>query len=247
MSKGTEALRRDTPQRDAPQWELEERPRPTGVDGRELSWRGIRTREALLAAAERVFGELGYHDASITKVTEAAGVAQGTFYKYFASKQEIFDELVRDLNLRVRRAMSEGARKGRTRAERERLGFEGFFRFTTEHPTLYRVIRQAEFVSPEVLQEHYSRIAAGYVTGLEDAMADGEIASADPQVLAWALMGIGEIVGMRWILWGDGNPVPEHVLDAMHTFIARGLGALDGGTGAPGERPSPAPGDGERP
>ena len=32
--------------------------------------------------------ELGYHDASIVKITEAAGVAQGTFYLYFASKKE---------------------------------------------------------------------------------------------------------------------------------------------------------------
>ena len=246
MSERTKAARSDTSPPQAPQWELEERPRPTGVDGRELSWRGIRTRDRLLTAAERVFGDLGYHDASITKVTEAAGVAQGTFYKYFASKQEIFDELVRDLNLRVRRAMSEGARRGSTRAERERLGFEGFFHFTSEHPTLYRVIRQAEFVSPAVLQEHYSRIAAGYVTGLEKAMADGEIAAADPQVLAWALMGIGEIVGMRWILWGEDNGVPSDVLDAMHTFIARGLGAPDAATPPVDGRPT-ATNDGQRP
>ena len=39
-----------------------------------------------------------YHDASIVKITEAAGVGQGTFYLYFASKQEMFDELVRELN-----------------------------------------------------------------------------------------------------------------------------------------------------
>ncbi|MDX6426218.1 MAG: hypothetical protein QOD52_1623, partial [Gaiellaceae bacterium] len=36
----------------------------TNVDGRPLSKRGIDTRRRLLDAAERVFGELGYHDAS---------------------------------------------------------------------------------------------------------------------------------------------------------------------------------------
>ena len=59
-----------------------------------------------------VFGELGYHDASIVKLTEAAGVAQGTFYLYFDSKKAIFDELVRDLNRRVRHAMKEGSSQG---------------------------------------------------------------------------------------------------------------------------------------
>ena len=48
----------------------------------------------------------------------------------------------------------------------ERLGFEAFFRFTAEHPALYRIIRQAEFVSPEILQLHYERLTSGYVTGL---------------------------------------------------------------------------------
>ncbi len=80
---------------------------PTAVDGRALSDRGARTRRRLLEAAESVFADLGYHDASIVKITEAAGVAQGTFYLYFESKKEIFDELVRDLNRRVRHAMKQ--------------------------------------------------------------------------------------------------------------------------------------------
>jgi AcrR family transcriptional regulator len=55
-----------------------------------------------------VFADLGYHDASIVKLAEAAGVAQGTFHIYFGGKPAIFDELVEDLNRRVRHAMSEG-------------------------------------------------------------------------------------------------------------------------------------------
>ena len=126
-------------------------PLPTNVDGKELTSRGAATRTRLLEAAERVFSELGYHDASIVKITEAAGVGQGTFYLYFPSKQEIFDEVVLDLNSRVRAAMTEAAAEGTTRAEQELLGFAAFFRFTAEHPALYRIIRQAEFVSPETL------------------------------------------------------------------------------------------------
>lgn len=39
-------------------------------------------------------------------------------------------------------------------------------------------------------------------------MDSGEVTPADPQVLAWALMGVGEIIGMRWIRWGDTSEVP---------------------------------------
>lgn len=202
---------------------IEDLAAPTGPDGRELSARGQRTRTKLLEAAEAVFAEMGYHDASIVKITEAAGVAQGTFYLYFSGKQDVFEHLVEDLNHRVRRAMSEGAERGTTRIERERGGFEGFFRFTAEHPALYRIIRQAEFVSPRSLQQHYDRIAEGYIEALRGAMDAGEIAEADPEVIAWMLMGVGEIVGMRWILWGGGDTVPEDVLTEMSRFITSGL------------------------
>jgi AcrR family transcriptional regulator len=187
--------------------------------------RGERTRARLLKAAEDVFTELGYHEASIVKIAEAAGVANGTFYLYFSGKQGIFDELVEDLNRRVRHAMHEAASGGRTRAEAERLGFAAFFRFTAEHPGLYRVMRQAEFVSPGALRGHYERIAEGYTVGLQDAMDRGEIASGDPQVLAWALMGAGELIGLRWILWGESAEMPPHVFEEAMRFLLRGLGA----------------------
>jgi AcrR family transcriptional regulator len=201
----------------------------TGVAGRPLSSRGAKTRRRLLEAAETVFAELGYHDASIVKITESAGVGQGTFYLYFASKKEIFDELVLDLNQRVRQAMTEASSQGTTRAERELLGFTAFFHFTAEHPALYRIIRQAEFVSPEMLHQHYERLTDGYVAGLRQAMEQGEIASGDPEVLAWALMGIGELVGMRWILWAGEQSLPREVSDELAAIIRRAIGAPEDG------------------
>lgn len=203
---------------------IEPNPSPTAVDGSLLTARGAATRARLLEAAESVFAEYGWEQASIVKITERASVAQGTFYRYWESKQSIFDDLVDDLNRRVRRAMAEGAARGSNRAEAERYGFEGFFRFTAEHPALYRVIRQAEFASPDALRRHYEKIAEGYVAALEAAMGRGEVAPANPELIAYALMGIGELVGMRWILWAGTNEVPDHLIDELMAFIQRGLG-----------------------
>jgi AcrR family transcriptional regulator len=191
----------------------------TNVDGRPLSKRGLDTRRRLLDAAERVFGELGYHEASVVKVAESAGVAAGTFYLYFDSKKAIFDELMVDLNRRVRHAMREGSSRGKTRLEAELLGFDAFFRFTAEHPALYRIIRQAEFVSPEMLRFHYDRLSEGYVEALREASDSGEIGKLDPEVAAFALMGLGEMIGMRWILWGDGQPLPARVWEELERLI----------------------------
>jgi AcrR family transcriptional regulator len=195
-----------------------------GADGRTLSARGVETRTRLIEAAEEVFAELGYHEASIVKITEAAGVGQGTFYLYFASKKDVFDELVRDLNRRVRHAMKEASSQGATRLETELLGFGAYFRFTGEHPALYRIIRQAEFVSPEMLRYHYEKLSEGYVEGLRESMARGELGDIDPEVSAWALMAAGELLGMRYILWGDGE-VPEHVEQELARIIRRVLEA----------------------
>ena len=194
-----------------------------GTDGRTLSPRGLETRARLLEAAESVFGEVGYVDASIVKVTEAAGVGQGTFYLYFASKQEIFDELIRDLNRRVRHAMKDASSRGETRLEAELLGFGAYFRFTAEHPALYRIIRQAEFVSPQMLEYHYEKLAEGYVEGLRESMARGEIGDIDPEVTAWALMAAGEMLGMRWMLWNGTREMPPEVLAELDRLIVRML------------------------
>ena len=186
--------------------------------------KGDRSRRRILDAAEKAFADLGFHAASIVKITEAAGVAQGTFYIYFESKQAVFEEVLLDLNHRVRQAMAEGAAGATSRVEAERGGFEGFFRFTAQHPALYRVIRQAEFVAPALLERHYAAIADGYVEGLRNAMAAGEIAQADPEVVAWALMAVGEMIGMRWVLWPHATEIPAEVFEQTMAFVTRALG-----------------------
>ena len=52
--------------------------------------RGLRTRSALITAARKVFERSGYLDARLIDITTAAKCSAGTFYTYFASKEEIF-------------------------------------------------------------------------------------------------------------------------------------------------------------
>ncbi|WP_051191571.1 TetR/AcrR family transcriptional regulator [Microbacterium luticocti] len=200
------------------------------VTGRPLTKRGEATRRRLLEAAEHVFADQGYHEASIVKITERAGIGLGTFYLYFDSKQAVFESLVVDLNQRVRHSMAEAMAGAATRIDAERAGFAGFFRFTAEHPALYRIVREAEFVSPEMLRLHYTRIVEGYEAGLRRAQQAGEIdAALDPAVTAWALMGMGELIGMRFLLWErdeDGlgpQRLPDDVFDDMMRFIRNAL------------------------
>jgi AcrR family transcriptional regulator len=196
---------------------------------RRRTGRAERTRANLLEAAEEVFAEQGFYQASIVKITERAGVAQGTFYLYFTSKQEIFEELVDDLNRRVRRTLAAAIAGAGSRVEAERAGLSAYLKFTAEHPTLYRIIHQADIVSPAAMRRHYERLAKPYALGLKRAMDDGEIAPADPEVLAWALMAIGEMIGRRWVLWEESGPIPPGVVAETARIIERALGAGEDG------------------
>ena len=189
------------------------------------TWRAARspsagsTRAAGCSTRPRqVFGELGYHDASIVKLAEDAGVAAGTFYLYFDSKKAIFDELVRDLNRRVRHAMKEASSQGSTRLEPELLGFQAYFRVHAEHPALYRIIRQAEFVSPEMLRYHYDRLSSGYIEALAAASTRARSAA---RARGRGLRADGARRDDRHALdpLGRRQPLPAHVCDELERLI----------------------------
>ena len=205
--------------------------------------RGEATRRRILDAAEDVFGEMGYYEASVSEITRRAGVAQGTFYIYFHSKRETFVELIEDIGARLRAATSAAIEGAPDRIEAERRGFAAFFRFVYDHRRIYRIVEDAGRVAPEAARDYYRRISVGYERGLRVAIQAGQIGETDEEAIGYALMGIAHFLALRWIIWpaeGDngqtqpaqssgqsvGSPdvvIPDAVFDAVVTFIARGL------------------------
>lgn len=189
--------------------------------------RGRATRRALLESAESVFAEFGFEGASVAEITRRAGVAQGTFYVHFSDKHAAFLELVRHVNRSVREAGARAIEGVEGRAAQERAGLAAYFEHVSQDPALHNIIRQAEFVAPEAYQEHYRRIAEPYTAGLRRAIENGEIADdVDPELLAYLLMGIGEFMGMKLVLWEHRLPEDE-AFEQLMRFVLRGLGAVD--------------------
>ncbi|MDC0712131.1 TetR/AcrR family transcriptional regulator [Stigmatella sp. ncwal1] len=205
--------------------------------------RGQKTRQKLLRAAESVFGEKGYERASIADITRKGGVALGTFYVYFPDKQSIFVEVVDELGERLRRLIAEAVSGLKDRLQVERTGLRTFFEFARKHPNLYRVVRQAEFVDEACYRRYYDRFARGYVSGLTQAMDAGQVRRMDPEVLAYCLMGIGDFLGMRWVMWED-DPGLERVLDTAMALIRHGLEPRP--SSKPGKSPAASPKRGAR-
>jgi AcrR family transcriptional regulator len=200
--------------------------------------RGQRTRQKILTAAEEVFGERGYEAASIVDITRSAGVAQGTFYLYFPSKKAVFAELVEELGAMLRRTLAAAVVELHDRLEVERAGLHAFLVFVQQHKNLYRIIRQAEFVDEQLYRAYYRKLAKGYEEGLARAMKAGQVRKLDPEAVAYALMGIFDFLGMRWVLW-EGKLPPKRVLDDVFAMVREGLGLGNPAGGGRTTRESP--------
>ncbi len=187
--------------------------------------RGALSRQRLLQAARACFSRKGFYATSIAEITRRAGVSLGAFYLYFSSKTEILDELVRDLNAQLRRNARAAIAGLTDRREIEREGFRAFFRFIRQNREAYRIVREAEFVSPSVARWYFERLAHGYVRGLQEGMRRGEIRPLDAEALAYCLMGIGHFVGLRWVVWSKRSSLPKHVLQHVMDLILHGLKA----------------------
>lgn len=184
--------------------------------------RGRRTLRAILDAAAAEFGEKGFHDGSISGITRRAGVALGSFYTYFDSKDAVFRALVRDMSDQVREHVAPAIRAAPQQIAAERAGLESFIGFVRDHKEIYRIIDEAEFVDPDSFRRHYATTAERIAARLQAAAGRGEVRGDVGEVHAWAIMGMNVFLGLRYGVW-DEDQSPQAVADAAATLLARGL------------------------
>lgn len=184
------------------------------------------TRERLLDAAREVVEEGGYGAASVLAVAERAGVAAGTLYRHFASKEELFVELFRKVCDREVLAMQGAAElPAGSCAERIAQVLTTFAERALRRPRLAWAL-VAEPVDPRVDAERL-RYRARYrellAEVLDEAIRTGELPDQDPELTSAALVGgCGEaLVGPL----AAEAPSPEQTLAELHAFVLRAVGA----------------------
>ncbi len=187
--------------------------------------RGRRTRRALLDAAAIEFGSVGFHDASVSGITRRAGVALGSFYTYFDSKDAIFRALVRDLSAQVRDAVAPAVAAAPDGLAAEQAGLESFLSFVRVHKELYRIIDEAEFVDAESFRIHYQGSADRICARMRLAADRGELRADVSDVHAWAVMGMNVFLGLRFAIWDDASDA-EAVAATAGDLLRRGLAPL---------------------
>jgi AcrR family transcriptional regulator len=189
--------------------------------------RGERTLRKILDAAREEFGDRGFAESSIVGITQRAGVALGTFYTYFDSKEALFQALVRDMSAQVRDSVGPALSGARDGLDGERRALEAFLKFAREHRDIYRIIDESEFVEPAVYREHYdttaTRIAARLAAARDKGEIDRRFTDEDLKVLAWAMMGANVFLGLRFAVWDDVEE--KRIAEVMSRVWRQGLAA----------------------
>ncbi len=181
-------------------------------------------RDAILAAARKVFAQKGYDGATIADIARAAGVAAGTVYLYYASKIDLFAALNARLFEIINEAMQEADAppdvRGGTRAR-----IHAVFEACSKHRDLLRLI----FLNPDPRTEIARRMRHAdearlrpLAELLEGGIRAGTVRRTDPLLLARIVTGLVTIALYQCFVQADGSDVQAYE-DIVTEMIVGGL------------------------
>lgn len=211
----------------APQAPARSRPRKTRAE------KAIENRHRLLHAAAEVIGQYGYAEASITRITERAGLAQGTFYLYFESRQHLFDQLLPEVGGEALAFIRDAVSDAPDFVTMEADGLRAFFQYVVRNPAYFRVFTEAEVAAPTAYAKYTADRTGRFLDSLLAAWKNGEVDGYSRRELAVLTQ---VMLAARTYLFhefaqreGDTlKPPPEWVIKAYTKFIARALGGPTG-------------------
>jgi AcrR family transcriptional regulator len=215
------------------------------AQGRELRARGRRTLRRLLDAGAAVFAERGLHAARVDDVVKAAKTSHGTFYLYFANKEDLFRALTLDVAERMVELAAdfpEFSSDGDGRLAL-RAWLDQFADLYEQYGAVIRAWTEAEIVDSE-----FGRIGGDLVTRFAGSLEDRLRISApdvDPQVAALAIVAMIER-SSYYVLSHQLKVDREQMLDTLATVtsaIVFGDGVSGDGVSGQGPTSGVRPGE----
>ncbi len=178
--------------------------------------KGLKTRERLLEASGAVFARKGCAASGVADICAAAGLAVGGFYRYFASKEEIIQAVVRELRDELVRAVSALPQQKDAEAEAAAMA-EVFFAVVAGRLDSFKAMREAEASNEALARDFYGPLAE-VLAGRLGRFARGQRASAH----AWSLLGALYFYAVKFLVWEKGR-VPPAAGKAAAALCARGV------------------------
>lgn len=139
------------------------------------------TRQRLFDAAVQIVGDNGYAGASIAAITARAEVAQGTFYNYFDSRQDLLDQLLPSISARLHDVIRQRVLAAPDSAiEREKARLAGFFEFLEKEPHLFTILSEGTVQAPRGFRAHLEMQTASLRRAMEYEYRRGNLHIDDP-------------------------------------------------------------------
>jgi AcrR family transcriptional regulator len=177
-------------------------------------------KEQIFEGAARVVGQHGYIKASMKRIAEAVGKAEGTIYLYFPSRQALFDELLPYIGRKMLRFIRSKIVGSKDIYEMEERGFVAFFEFVNENPGFFRVLNEAETAAPSAHKEHFRYLSNSYSKALRKAVRAGQIrkySQEEIEAISYILLGARSYLGLRYFI--DGNINDEVIGGISKTYM----------------------------
>ncbi|MCK5109094.1 MAG: TetR/AcrR family transcriptional regulator [Methanosarcinales archaeon] len=190
-------------------------------------------RSELIDTAEELFLENGYDETAVSEIVRNAGVAQGTFYHYFRSKDDVLSAITDRWIEEIRAEIEDIASRDGSDAIDKILGVFGFFsslgksrqrlvEYVHEERNAHLHIKFEKRV-PQIIIPPFSRmIEEGVDEGFFDVRYP-ELAALSIMETAGAISHIHETYGLK-----DETEKMNEITDATFDFIERILGAEPG-------------------
>jgi AcrR family transcriptional regulator len=152
-------------------------------------------RTAILAAARKVFAQLGYEAATVRDIIRGTDLASGTFYNYFRSKEEVFEALADDGAARFKPILRQARERAKSFEDYLRTAFGAYFHFIVQENRIEG--RPIDERQPHVRTDTPEMIAIYEEVrqGLEDAIGRGLAPRIDAEYLAYACIGTAQEMG----------------------------------------------------
>jgi TetR/AcrR family fatty acid metabolism transcriptional regulator len=178
-------------------------------------------REAIMRAATKVFAQSGYFNSKVADVAREAGVADGTVYLYFKSKEEILRSIFeRNTSDAVREGREELARIADPREKLRRIARQHLERLGADRDLA--VVFQVELRGTTKFMEEFSAAGlAEYLGLIREVFEEGQAAgffrkSLKAKLVAKVLFGALDEMATNWILSKRRYklaPMADEVLD----------------------------------
>ncbi|MFW2380140.1 MAG: TetR/AcrR family transcriptional regulator [Acidimicrobiales bacterium] len=189
-------------------------------DERKLTSRGQERRDELVRVAIEKFSQQGYHPTSVAEIVDHLGVGKGVFYWYFASKEDLLQEILKDTLLDIRRHQQAAIRDEPNPLHRLELGIRASLEWLADHPDVMRLVdfARTEDTFAGELRRGREISAADTQRHLQEAMDEGLIEPGDVRAMAIAIRGITDEVSR--VSADTGEPVPA---DSVVRMVIHGV------------------------